>query len=546
MFNELKKKINYNILFALFLFSYFISVIINLGTLPLDGEEPRRALISIEMLRSGNFISPTVFQWPYFNKPPIYNWLMSAVMFITNSSKEWAVRLPSLISIIIWSLVNYFLVRKFFPNKIAILSSIFLLTSLDLFFYALSNGGEIDIFYSLIVYLQIISIFYFNHIKKWLHLFLYSYLFCAIGFLTKGFPSLVFQGFTLMAIAYYNQSIKIIFSKFHLVGIILFLVSLGIYLITYSNYNDPQILLVNLINESFRKSAVGEHSERVWSKVLIYPLSFLKLLLPWSLILLLLFKKHRIQLFQNPLVKFSILFIAFNLWIYAFTGRPILRYVYMFIPFAYIVITFLYWNFNNQFPGWISNALKYFVIAFILLFIGIIVLPFFYPAHAIWVASLSFLIGLLIYFYLKVPDYRIWLFAFGIILSRLAYATLFIPLKYNYTTLLYDKEMKQLVNNNHHQPIHYWSPPEKYAIEIDLKYAKWKYDSIITPPFVYYQIPYYIFYNTHEIVTYDTSMEKGNTYFTYDAMLKNKEVIRLDSFYDSRQKANFIIFKAKQ
>ena len=68
---------NSNSLFFLLLLLYILSVIINWSILPLDGEEPRRALVSIEMLESGNYIMPTVFGWPYYNKPPIYNWILS-------------------------------------------------------------------------------------------------------------------------------------------------------------------------------------------------------------------------------------------------------------------------------------------------------------------------------------------------------------------------------------------------------------------------------------------------------------------------------------
>src|SRR5215213_11135451 len=266
-------KANY-IFFSCFLALYILSVLINWSVLPLDGEEPRRALVSIEMLQSGNYIMPTVFGWQYFNKPPVYNWILSFLMFLTGSRTEWIIRLPSLIFLLIWAFFHYQFSKKFFPKSIAILSAFFLLTDFDLFFYALGSGGEIDIFYSFLVYLQVMFLFYFNQKQKWLQLFIWSYVFCAIGFLTKGFPSILFQFFTFAVLYVLNRSVKFFFSWQHLIGLLVFVFLAGGYLYAYSFYASPQRLIINLLNESFQKSAVGERSERLWEKVFLYPFSF--------------------------------------------------------------------------------------------------------------------------------------------------------------------------------------------------------------------------------------------------------------------------------
>ena len=104
---------------------------------------------------------PTTMGWEYYNKPPVYNWIMTFCMFLTDSTSEIPVRLPSLIFLLIWGITNYYIVKRILPASIALLSSLFLVTSLDIYFWGLSNGGEIDIFYSIIVYLQVIFMFYF-------------------------------------------------------------------------------------------------------------------------------------------------------------------------------------------------------------------------------------------------------------------------------------------------------------------------------------------------------------------------------------------------
>ena len=241
-------------------------------------------------------------------------------MTLTGSTSEMVARLPSLVFLLLWALCHYFICRKWLSDRLALLSTFFMLTSADIYFYGLANGAEIDIFYSLVVYLQVISMFWFFEKKKWWSLFLLSYLFCAIGFLTKGLPSLVFQGLTLAALCVYARSARIFFKPQHLVGILFFIIVAGSYFYAYSFRGDPGIMLVNIVNESLKKSAVGEESVGKWHKILSYPILLFKLLAPWCLLLLVLFKRQRFKLFDNPLVKFSFLFLVLIL---EFTGSQV-------------------------------------------------------------------------------------------------------------------------------------------------------------------------------------------------------------------------------
>lgn len=89
---------------------------------------------------------PTTMGWEYYNKPPMYNWIIALCMFLTDSTSEISVRLPSLIFLLLWAVCNYFIIKTtFICVPIALLSSLFLITSVDIYFWGLSNGGEIDI-----------------------------------------------------------------------------------------------------------------------------------------------------------------------------------------------------------------------------------------------------------------------------------------------------------------------------------------------------------------------------------------------------------------
>src|SRR5204863_485154 len=71
-----------------------------LGSLAIKGEEGRRILPAIGMLKSGNYIVPEVGGNPYFRKPPLVNWLVAASFAVSSVRNEWTARLPSALAVL--------------------------------------------------------------------------------------------------------------------------------------------------------------------------------------------------------------------------------------------------------------------------------------------------------------------------------------------------------------------------------------------------------------------------------------------------------------
>ena len=95
-----------NLMVAGLLILYILSVLINLGQLNLAGEEPKRAIVSIEMMKSGDYVVPHALGMLYYNKPPVFNWILVGIMKLTGSESEFFLRLPSLIFLLIWALCH--------------------------------------------------------------------------------------------------------------------------------------------------------------------------------------------------------------------------------------------------------------------------------------------------------------------------------------------------------------------------------------------------------------------------------------------------------
>ena len=86
---------------------FLISYLSHLGVLPLDirTDEARRALVSLEMMLSGDYITPTLNGELYLNKPPLYNWIMVVAMKLGGNYDPFWYRLPVIVAIGIFGLL---------------------------------------------------------------------------------------------------------------------------------------------------------------------------------------------------------------------------------------------------------------------------------------------------------------------------------------------------------------------------------------------------------------------------------------------------------
>lgn len=531
-------------LFAAFILLYLLSVLWNLGYLELAGEEPRRAIISLEMLQSGNYFKPTQMGWDYYNKPVLFNWILCTMIKLTGSSSEFVLRLPSFLFFLLWGVAHYRVSKKFLPRNVALLSSLFMFTSAEIYFYGLGNGAEIDIFYSFIVYLQAVSIFYFFHQKNWTKLYLLSYFFCAVGFLTKGFPSLVFQALTLAAICHYAKSIRALFQPAHLLGILVFTIFAGAYFYSYSQYNSPQRLLINLLNESLIKSGIGERSNKLFDKAVGYPFLLFKLLAPWSLLFLFLRRSIWREAIKNPFVRFSCLFIAYNIWVYWFTGQPKARYVYMFVPFACTMLSFIYWELVKRKSVPLSKLLTFLGFVFGIILLAVIALPFFEAVPSVLVFLISVSLVVFLYFYFQTTKNKIWLFITGVVLLRLVYSSLFIPIQYE-KIANYSRNTKKAAEKLRSGQLTFWAPPAQFTFAINSKLFSKTFESIPAPALLHAQVPYYYHKYTGNLLLYDTALVEGKNYLSFETDTRNLNIDSIFSFQNRKEPGRLIVYHLK-
>ena len=303
---------------------------LNLGKYPFgqDAEEKRRALVSLEMKISNNYIVPTTNGENYYNKPPLFNWFLTPV--IQSKNVELYTRAISVSILILVSIAIFLLLYKTRGWQHALLVSLLFLGSWHVMSYV-SFLINIDVLFALLL----VPIFYLNfHLtakKAYLKMFLIGYTLFALAFLTKGLPAIWFFYLSLFFTLLLHKKLKLLFTWQHLAGIsIAFIITFGFFGI-YSLYTDPLPYLKQMINEI---SISGRYNiiEKA-NHILNFPADNIKAYLPASILLPILFyKRNIIKIIKNK--EFTYLLLLALIGCIAFLSSPyyMAYYILMLIP----------------------------------------------------------------------------------------------------------------------------------------------------------------------------------------------------------------------
>ncbi|MAZ37369.1 MAG: hypothetical protein CL842_07960 [Crocinitomicaceae bacterium] len=538
-----------------FLIVSLVLVAINLlgfnHLLELMAEEPRRSIIAIEMLKSGDFAIPHIYGEIYYNKPPLYNWLIAGSMALFGTG-EWAARLPGILSLMATGGLLFFLCKQYFKKSTAILVALAYITSIELLFYGSTNTAEIDIFYGLITAVQVLAIFKFRQSEEYIKLFLWSYFFAAIGVMTKGIPTVAFQGLTLFGYLIATKRFKQLFSLSHLLGIGLFTIIVGGYLYYFSLHEDLLKFLSQQFQEASQRSANEAKDVNILTNMAIFIAMLLQKLLPWSLLaFFFIFKSVRGFVVQNKLLHFSLVFLASNILIY-WTGADVrTRYLYPFFPFLIIVLISIIEQISlnekstNRFY-WFFNSLVF------VLPIGIIVLPYILGISNTMNLLLSIACGvsIAIIAYLNIKQREInsamWSMVFALLIVRTFFSTVIMPeLNGLNDRAHYRNTIATMIEKSEGKPVVLTGPATYTYPKISLLGNVYYSDTISYPSEVTFKVPYYYAHYTGEIMQYQTTPKsKELNYLMYESYLDRypQKKRELFTFYNQYNKKTLVLF----
>jgi len=433
MINNLSNKPLYffTILAALL---YFPAYLINLDMVQMIRDEAIRAIVAFEMIKSGDFITPTIGGEPYLMKPPLFNWILAFFFQVSGSWSETVIRMPVILSIIFYAITIFLFTRKEFGNRIALINALAFVTYGRIIFYE-SLHGLIDVTFSWLTYTFFLLSWHFFNRKKYLLLFIVAYAITAVSYLLKGLPSLYFCAVTLLVLFIRGKQFRILLNWRHFLGIGLLILIVGGYYIAYFSRNamDPGQVFDVLTGEVTRRTAVRFG---IWKTVLhlfTYPFENIYHFLPWSVMAILLFRKGSLTFIRNnKFLSYLLLVFLFNIIPYWTSPESYARYILMLVPLFMTILFALYFQYQK------SKAVVFMIVDYI--FGGFITIAaiagialIFHPLtrdlpHILTVAIFTIIsLGIISFFYWRQPVNRLFWLAISILVLRITFDYSIIP-----------------------------------------------------------------------------------------------------------------------
>lgn len=380
---DLKQTPRYNskiylILFLVLFGSLIASLLVGISSREIDqtGIERVRALVSLEMKYSNNYITPTITGENYYNKPPLFN-IMLIPFVDSEHNPEFKLRMVTIISFILLCVLVFWGAKSLMSKNFALLASLLFAISA----FSCSDHLSLDPLFSFFVVLGFLINYTMAKKEKYWLMFILSYLATAIAFLIKGAPALWFQMVSLISIAVVFKTHRTLFSIKHLTGITVLITIVGTFFFIYSKHNN--------VIPYFQQLFIGESSvqlnEQSGNK-LYHLLSFAgKSILSYVPVMLLfpilLLKKNHYHLLKDPFNFYVIILTLLSTAVFVF-GVFHNHYLLPIIPLLTILIT-------RFLPTLQSIQIRQKTFMFLFVFIAIIpevLIELFYPGTGFYPA----------------------------------------------------------------------------------------------------------------------------------------------------------------
>ena len=307
----------------------------------LDPDEPFYSLTAKEMLASGDPWTPRMFGQPQFEKPIFFYWVLYAAFRVFGVS-EFSARLGPCVAGILTVLVVFLWGRILFRRREpAFLSAVILASSGQ--FIVLSRTVLTDIFLCLFVTsaLCAFSLGWKNEKARPLawHLL---FVFCALGFLTKGPLGLLIPFFGIASYSLLSGERWILARLPWVSGLALF-AAIGLpWYAMMTDLHGVGFLKQFFLHENVRRFFVAEH--RGMDRWNFYPLVLLGGFFPWGMVVLagLTHALTRRKALFFVAVSFFVPFVFFSL-----AKSKLISYIFPMYPLAALAAGFWVWKFHR-------------------------------------------------------------------------------------------------------------------------------------------------------------------------------------------------------
>jgi 4-amino-4-deoxy-L-arabinose transferase-like glycosyltransferase len=180
-----------------------------LGSRPLwDIDEGMHAATSKQMIQTGDWVTPYFNGEPFYDKPPLYNWL-AAISFLVLGFTEFAARLPAALLGLGCVLLTYFGGRRIFDATTGFMGAAVLATSIQ--FIIMSRAVLHDIALAFFITLSLFLFFagYEDPVRR-RRLFLGGYLAIGMSIVAKGPIGLVLPVMAVGLFLIFQRDLKFV------------------------------------------------------------------------------------------------------------------------------------------------------------------------------------------------------------------------------------------------------------------------------------------------------------------------------------------------
>jgi 4-amino-4-deoxy-L-arabinose transferase-like glycosyltransferase len=273
---------------------------------PLVGEETRWATGAREMLQTGDWIVPRQQGQVFPERPPMTMWMMAAAGWLRGDVDPIAVRLPSVIAVVLTSLLVYAYARVLLSQTVAIAATLIYAT----FGQVLQIGrlGESEALFALLVSASLL-VWHVGYIRGWRPIIVWSsgFTFAALAALVKGPQAPAYFGaITGAYLVFVRRDWRYLLSWQTVAGALVFTAVIAAWQIPFYRATDWSAVIATwagLAGDRFKLSGVLSHA-------VTYPAETLVCLLPWSPMLFALIRANRRELLADGWQVVSFLLTA--------------------------------------------------------------------------------------------------------------------------------------------------------------------------------------------------------------------------------------------
>jgi 4-amino-4-deoxy-L-arabinose transferase-like glycosyltransferase len=154
------------------------------GVAMLDPDEPVYAETAKEMIRFHDYLSPRIYNEFWYDKPPIFYWLLVGSLKLFGGFSEFAARVPASLMAILSVLLTYASFRKLLSPRAGWWSAMVMGTSVMLMYM-----GKASVTDTTLLFFMTAALLCFLHRHYWI-----MYICCGLAVMTKGPIGVVFPG----------------------------------------------------------------------------------------------------------------------------------------------------------------------------------------------------------------------------------------------------------------------------------------------------------------------------------------------------------------